>query len=142
MIIEAPGFGRQEWGFWVTGAGVRVTPRESRCCWIRSVAPQGLSAGWLALERLGPPVPGSSPDGQAALIAPMRCRARRTLFSSGPASTDGTWPSLVGHLTGGQGVAGSNPAVPTVFRTLGALTGNQVGTIMAGCLGPRPTRAG
>src|SRR5712691_8448088 len=30
----------------------------------------------------------------------------------------GTWPSLVGHLTGGQGVAGSNPAVPTGFRTL------------------------
>src|SRR6266496_531871 len=27
----------------------------------------------------------------------------------------GTWPSLVGHLTGGQGVAGSNPAVPTGF---------------------------
>ncbi len=27
----------------------------------------------------------------------------------------GTWPSLVGHLTGGQGVAGSNPAVPTEF---------------------------
>ncbi len=25
----------------------------------------------------------------------------------------GTWPSLVGHLSGGQGVAGSNPAVPT-----------------------------
>ncbi len=36
-------------------------------------------------------------------------------------------------VTGGQGVAGSNPAVPTVFRTLGALTGNQVGTIMVGC---------
>src|SRR6266851_3064994 len=31
---------------------------------------------------------------------------------AGAAST-GTWPSLVGHLTGGQGVAGSNPAVPT-----------------------------
>src|SRR5215475_7330765 len=26
---------------------------------------------------------------------------------------DGTWRSLVAHLTGGQGVAGSNPAVPT-----------------------------
>src|SRR3954451_10603971 len=29
----------------------------------------------------------------------------------GPA---GTWRSLVAHLTGGQGVAGSNPVVPTV----------------------------
>ena len=26
---------------------------------------------------------------------------------------DGTWRSLVAHLTGGQGVAGSNPVVPT-----------------------------
>src|SRR5699024_625093 len=25
----------------------------------------------------------------------------------------GTWRSLVAHLTGGQGVVGSNPAVPT-----------------------------
>src|SRR4051794_39905058 len=25
----------------------------------------------------------------------------------------GTWRSLVAHLTGGQGVAGSNPVVPT-----------------------------
>jgi hypothetical protein len=27
----------------------------------------------------------------------------------------GTWRSLVAHLTGGQGVVGSNPAVPTEF---------------------------
>lgn len=26
----------------------------------------------------------------------------------------GTWRSLVAHLTGGQGVAGSNPVVPTI----------------------------
>src|SRR5205085_1995231 len=32
-----------------------------------------------------------------------------------PAGTStGTWRSLVAHLTGGQGVAGSNPVVPTV----------------------------
>src|SRR5438876_3618215 len=36
------------------------------------------------------------------------------------ARADGTWRSLVAHLTGGQGVAGSNPAVPTGFsNTLG-----------------------
>ena len=64
------------------------------------------------------PVPSSSPDCQATMIAPMRSRARRALFSSGPASTDGTWPSLVGHLTGGQGVAGSNPAVPTEYEQI------------------------
>jgi hypothetical protein len=33
----------------------------------------------------------------------------------GSARADGTWRSLVAHLTGGQGVAGSNPAVPTGF---------------------------
>ncbi len=25
------------------------------------------------------------------------------------------WRSLVAHLTGGQGVAGSNPVIPTMF---------------------------
>lgn len=30
------------------------------------------------------------------------------------AGVAGTWRSLVAHLTGGQGVVGSNPAVPTV----------------------------
>ena len=28
----------------------------------------------------------------------------------------GMWRSLVAHLTGGQGVAGSNPVIPTNFR--------------------------
>jgi hypothetical protein len=28
----------------------------------------------------------------------------------------GMWRSLVAHLTGGQGVAGSNPVIPTKFR--------------------------
>src|ERR1700736_6303336 len=76
---------------------------------------------------------GRAPSGAPMPVAPVRCQPPCALSSSGPASTDGTWPSLVGHLTGGQGVAGSNPAVPTVFRTLVALTGNQVGTIKAGC---------
>ena len=29
---------------------------------------------------------------------------------------DGTWRSLVAHLTGGQGVVGSNPAAPTCLK--------------------------
>jgi hypothetical protein len=29
---------------------------------------------------------------------------------------DGMWRSLVAHLTGGQGVAGSNPVIPTNFQ--------------------------
>jgi hypothetical protein len=31
-------------------------------------------------------------------------------------ASGGTWRSLAAHLTGGQGVAGSNPAVPTEHR--------------------------
>jgi hypothetical protein len=33
-----------------------------------------------------------------------------------PCGAAGTWRSLVAHLTGGQGVAGSNPVVPTRHR--------------------------
>ena len=32
---------------------------------------------------------------------------------TGDSEQIGTWRSLVAHLTGGQGVAGSNPVVPT-----------------------------
>ena len=35
------------------------------------------------------------------------------LFERELKSTNGLWRSLVAHLTGGQGVAGSNPAGPT-----------------------------
>ena len=57
-----------------------------------------------------------------------------------------TWLRRCGYMAGGQGVAGSNPAVPTIFRTLLGPIGNQVGTIMDGCpaTGPgrRPASAG
>ena len=42
----------------------------------------------------------------------LRCAADRCDKVSRQYTT-GTWRSLVAHLTGGQGVAGSNPAVPT-----------------------------
>src|SRR5690606_32529396 len=45
-------------------------------------------------------------------------RARAARASPGPRSGTGTWRSLVAHLTGGQGVVGSNPAVPTQIRGL------------------------
>ena len=40
---------------------------------------------------------------------------------------NGTWRSLAAHLTGGQGVAGSNPAVPTSWQgpLIGALRPGQ-----------------
>src|SRR6185437_9915677 len=41
----------------------------------------------------------------------------------------------------GQGVAGSNPAVPTVFRTAWGPSGNQVGTIMVSRSAPTTTVA-
>ena len=37
----------------------------------------------------------------------------RLRFHEGSLSSDGTWRSPVAHLNGVQGVAGSNPAVPT-----------------------------
>ena len=33
----------------------------------------------------------------------------------GLGNKNGMWRSLVAHLTGGQGVAGSNPVIPTIF---------------------------
>src|SRR5712691_10058658 len=71
--------------------------------------------------------------------------------AAGAVST-GTWPSLVGHLTGGQGVAGSNPAVPTrtcrsegvsgvsrdSFLIVGSQTGSHSRGGFAGSGGLRP----
>ena len=45
-----------------------------------------------------------------------------------------TWADT-GFVAGGQGVAGSNPAVPTIFRTLWGPIGIQARTIMAGAHG-------
>ncbi len=43
---------------------------------------------------------------------PIWIEASESATTRGPIF--GTWRSLVAHLTGGQGVAGSNPVVPTV----------------------------
>ena len=40
----------------------------------------------------------------------------------------GSWRSLAAHLTGGQGVAGSNPAVPTITWQVRRGFGSQPGT--------------
>jgi hypothetical protein len=37
-------------------------------------------------------------------------------------TADGLWRSLVAHLTGGQGVASSNLASPTIFHLVGAIS--------------------
>ncbi len=42
------------------------------------------------------------------------CGRCAKLFKHPTEGVAGTWRSLVAHLTGGQGVVGSNPAVPTV----------------------------
>src|SRR5690606_14835251 len=59
--------------------------------------------------------------GSAAVAEITRARARAAgrntasaaVRSSRPHGADGLWRSLVAHLTGGQGVAGSNPVSPT-----------------------------
>ena len=70
---------------------------------------------------------GGTPRNAPAVTYPSceRARGRGPARARGPAPcaivigsarADGTWRSLVAHLTGGQGVAGSNPAVPTGSR--------------------------
>ena len=70
-------------------------------------------AGWRRCWRsLSPPRPvwtpcSARPTGRRFLIA------RRARISIRAAFV-GAWRSLVAHLTGGQGVAGSNPVAPTI----------------------------
>ncbi len=40
----------------------------------------------------------------------------RVVLGSCPLAGIGMWRSLVAHLTGGQGVAGSNPVIPTTYE--------------------------
>ena len=75
--------------------------------------PQAAVVGW---ERSGNH--GSSHVRSAALFcSPVRG------FICG--NTEMTWWRGCGYFPGGQGVAGSNPAVPTVFRTLVPRNGNE-----------------
>ena len=46
----------------------------------------------------------------------VRAARRRRAASRGPV---GAWRSLVAHLTGGQGVGGSNPPAPTIYLPAG-----------------------
>src|SRR3546814_6501609 len=48
-----------------------------------------------------------------ALVTGVQTCALPIWLRRGQRGSIGTWRSLVAHLTGGQGVVGSNPAVPT-----------------------------
>ncbi len=75
----------------------QVDLRSSRHRRIRQIRPRGAT-------RARPP-----PEVRyCSRAGPARGNPRST--------TIGTWRSLVAHLTGGQGVAGSNPVVPTVRK--------------------------
>ncbi len=63
--------------------------------------------GWRA-----DPAPVGIPAGAGRPLGRPATPARLDLAGR---SDTGTWRSLVAHLTGGQGVAGSNPVVPTVL---------------------------
>src|ERR1700749_3587409 len=58
-----------------------------------------------------------------------------------PASHHGTWRSLVAHLTGGQGVAGSNPVVPTENWQVRGLTSRSLMTLQRGFVNGLSTKA-
>ena len=49
-----------------------------------------------------------------ARLARVRGAGAREVAFERPMVGNGMWRSLVAHLTGGQGVAGSNPVIPTV----------------------------
>ncbi len=75
----------------------------------RDVRPSALGPG-----RGVPDRPGHRRD--AAHIGPPQFRfgpLAEVTFSRFVREPDGLWRSLVAHLTGGQGVVGSNPASPT-----------------------------
>ena len=57
---------------------------------------------------------GRSGDLGLAQLEQVRGRVNQNWMSCRLLRGNGTWRSLVAHLTGGQGVAGSNPAVPTI----------------------------
>src|SRR6202035_4062574 len=61
--------------------------------------------------------PHSSSKRHALACTTGRVDARVTRRLAVDSPPDGTWRSLVAHLPWEQGVAGSNPAVPTVGST-------------------------
>ncbi len=52
---------------------------------------------------------------------------------------DGAWRSLVAHYTGGVGVAGSNPAAPTIFS--GARRATALSIFVVNFFGPPAPRS-
>src|SRR5690606_14761642 len=90
--------------------------------WHEAPSPPPLSACWASSKRSA--VAGTIVAGMPATIRRAGDIAREAVRgrvaepvgwgSCPPAdSSTGMWRSLVAHLTGGQGVAGSNPVIPT-----------------------------
>ncbi len=52
---------------------------------------------------------------KSAFVASRLRRDREPILGLAENSSFGMWRSLVAHLTGGQGVAGSNPVIPTIY---------------------------
>ena len=102
VLETAPGVARSTGDLRVCRSGTDRTSRPSRSgswpLWTPTPAPSRstslASADEDRILRVG--------HGVALVLASLR-------------KGTGTWRSLVAHLTGGQGVAGSNPVVPTVF---------------------------
>ena len=81
-----------------------------------SLSPTSQIRAAFEMEKETAPAPADSrPGGAKTALGPTLAGLARLLFI--PLS-NGTWRSPVAHLTGGQGVAGSNPAVPIVVRLI------------------------
>ena len=93
---------------------------------------QRTADGWRIVKKV---------EEQSYLTGGLAARLRRTnlipasirRFAGRILRPYGLWRSLVAHLTGGQGVAGSNPVSPTTFVQVRASNPHRIGMI----LGPR-----
>ena len=93
-----------------------MTPGRQTCAWLEDA---NFRSQFGHTQRATPPI---VPHQQTSLTAAtLSCEPLSTLVVEFPlvagarlSTVSGLWRSLVAHLTGGQGVASSNLAVPTV----------------------------
>jgi hypothetical protein len=99
------------------GSGCNSSGKKSEACLHRAAfvrAPAGGVSSSLASLRVCRIVPRSrAPSASGMLVRLLRSGQHRVSLPLRWCRDFGLWRSLVAHLTGGQGVAGSNPVSPT-----------------------------
>ena len=93
----------------VFGGRYRMRPRYREAASRRSSSVSSYSP-----ERVSPTQHPVSPSRKVHAVSHPRHPVEHAVV--GQLFRVGMWRSLVAHLTGGQGVAGSNPVIPTIFH--------------------------